>query len=185
MGYRGGEISLPKPEGCFRIVVLGGSTTYGEFINDDRQTFPARLEERLRDIGYPRVEVINAGVPGYNSWESLSDLQFHALDFEPDLVIPYYGINDVHCRLVVPQSYRSDNSGRRVLWTEPLRATLCRHSVLFRIVGYHLGICVIEALMLMFRRRRLIPGHMDHLAPWVRISWPFWTRILPPTSSGI
>ena len=139
-GYRGKEIAVPKPEGCFRILVLGGSTTYGEFIDDDQGAFPAQLEERLRAEGYSQVEVINAGVPGYSSWESLADFQFHGLNFEPDLVIPYFGVNDVHCRLVVPSSYQGDNSGRRIVWTEPAGVTWCRYSVLSRIIGYHVGL---------------------------------------------
>lgn len=140
IGYRGREISLPKSRGCFRILVLGGSTTYGEFIDADQDTFPARLEEHLHRAGFPSVEVINAGVPGYNSWESLIDFDFFGIPLQPDLVIPYYGVNDVHCRLVKQGTYLADNSGRRRIWTEPLPMQWCKHSLLLRIVGYHAGL---------------------------------------------
>jgi len=46
----------------------------------------------------------------------------------------------VHCRLVKPESYRTDNSGRRRLWEEPLPIAWCKHSVLLRIVAYHAGL---------------------------------------------
>ena len=46
------------------------------------------------------VEVLNAGVPGYNSWESAIDFQTRVLDAEPDLVVVFFGVNDVHARLV-------------------------------------------------------------------------------------
>jgi lysophospholipase L1-like esterase len=140
LGYRGPEISRDKPPGVYRIAVLGGSTTYGEFIDADRDAFPAQLQDCLRRKGFESVEAINAGVPGYNSWESLVDLEFRVLDLEPDLVVVYYGVNDVHCRLVAPETYQSDNSGRRRVWSEPLDVRLLRYSLVSRIVGFHLGL---------------------------------------------
>lgn len=140
-GFRGEEIAIPKPPGKFRIAILGGSTTYGEFIEDNADTFPAQLQAVLRDeFGYHQVEVINAGVPGYTSWESVGNLAFRLLDHQPDLIIPYEGVNDVHARLVHPRAYRADNAGRRTLWSEPIEVQICKHSVLLRIVGYHAGL---------------------------------------------
>lgn len=141
LGYRGREIAVPKPAGVFRIAILGGSTTYTEFVYDDAKTFPAQLEQVLRTrYGHGNVEVVNAGCPGYNSWESLVNLEFRVLDLEPDLVIDYDGINDVHSRLVVPAAYKGDNSGRRTVWAPPLEVRLMQLSVLGRIIGYHLGL---------------------------------------------
>ncbi len=86
------------------------------------------------------VAVINAGVPGYNSWESLADFQFRVLDLKPDIVLIAFGVNDIHCRLVEPNQYLGDNSGRRQRWHEPLGVRLASASVLARIVGYHAGL---------------------------------------------
>lgn len=117
MGFRGPEFSLEKPPSIYRIVALGGSTTYTTKVDDDARTYPAQLQTVLRDkYGHQNVEVINAGVPGYNSWETLINLQFRVLDLEPDLVIIYHAHNDVHARLVEPSAYHGDNSGRRRQW---------------------------------------------------------------------
>ena len=141
LGYRGPEIAVPKPAGTFRIVAIGGSTTYTEFVDDDAKTFPGQLQRILRRrLDDDRIEVVNAGCPGYNSWESLANLAFRVLDLEPDLLIIYHGVNDVHARLVEPSAYRGDNSGRRTVWTEPLDVRLLRHSCLARIVGHRLGL---------------------------------------------
>lgn len=140
LGFRGPEIRVPKPDGIFRIAILGGSTTYSEFIGDDRATFPSRFEQELHARGHGHVEVINAGCPGYNSWESLVNLEFRVLDLEPDLVILYEGVNDVHARLVRPDHYQGDNSGRRVPWSPPIETRILRHSVLARIAGAKLGL---------------------------------------------
>lgn len=97
-GFRGPEIESPKPDGRFRIVCLGGSTTYTSFVNDD-QTYPVLLEAALRkarpDLD---VEVINAGVESYTSAESLANLAFRCLDFDPDMVVIYHGANDFRPR---------------------------------------------------------------------------------------
>lgn len=117
LGYRNDEFPLDKPVDTYRIVALGGSTTYDVSIEDNRETFTAQLERLLREsYDYQNVEVINAGVPGYNSWEILINLEFRVLELKPDLVIIYEGTNDVHARLVEPSSYRGDNSGRRQPW---------------------------------------------------------------------
>lgn len=114
LGFRGDEIPRPKPAGEFRIVCLGGSTTYTGRVDEVELTYPAQLEMRLRERGYPQVRVINAGAEGWGSWESLINLETRGLDLEPDLIVDYDGINDLHARLVwPPEAYRGDNSGRR------------------------------------------------------------------------
>ncbi|MDD4201865.1 MAG: SGNH/GDSL hydrolase family protein [Candidatus Omnitrophica bacterium] len=120
LGYRGEEFSIKKPEGVFRIAILGGSTVYTEQVKDDTKTFPYLLEQILKKkYGYANVQVINAGVPGYNSWESLINLEFRVLDLSPDMVIIYHGVNDAHARFVNPNNYSLDNSGRRKQWEYP------------------------------------------------------------------
>jgi lysophospholipase L1-like esterase len=134
LGYRNGEFPAKKPEGVFRIVLLGGSSTYNIGIDDNNKTWAAQLERILRDkYGYKNVEVINAGVGGYNSWETLINLEFRVLDVDPDLIIEYEGTNDVHARFVDPASYRGDDSGRRKQW-DPPSIFFLEHSALFRVI---------------------------------------------------
>ena len=103
-------------------------------------TFTAQLEKLLKeDYGYQNVQVINAGVPGYNSWEILVNLEFRVLDLDPDLVIIYEGTNDVHARLVEPSAYRGDDLGRRQAWQVPPVA-LWEHSALLRILSRTMNI---------------------------------------------
>lgn len=135
LGYRGDEISALKTEGVFRIVAIGGSTTYTAMVEDYRSAYPFLLQEILREkYGYRDVEVINAGVGGYSTHENLINLAFRVLDLDPDMVIIHEGINDVHSRLVLPSSYRGDNSGRRKQWT-PFKPNLLQQSILFRMLN--------------------------------------------------
>lgn len=113
LGYRGAEIIQPKPDDTFRIVALGGSTTYGEFIDDPSATYPAQLQAHLQAaLATDAIEVINAGVPAYTTWESLVNLQFRVLDLEPDLIIIYHAVNDIGPRLTHPDVYNSLNAQR-------------------------------------------------------------------------
>lgn len=150
LGYRNNEFPLQKKDGAYRIVALGGSSTYTELVEDNDKTFTSVLERLLRDeYGYDSIEVINAGVPGYNSWESLINLAFRIPDLEPDLVIIYHGTNDVQTRFVKPSAYRGDNSGWRKQWRFPA-VPLWEQSCLLRILSRRLGYshqAVIETLV--------------------------------------
>ncbi len=136
LGYRGEEIPRPKPAGEFRIACLGGSTTYTGRVEDYRQAYPQLLERELHARGRPFVRVINAGGESWTSWESLVNLEFRVLDLEPDLIVDYDGINDVHARVVwPPRAYRADNSGRRIPNVSQLTApSLAEHSTFLRIL---------------------------------------------------
>lgn len=132
LGYRGDEFDLTKPDGVYRIVLLGGSTTYSSHVTDNGSTFPALIEQMLNHYsGHENVEVINAGVSGYTSWETHANFQYRVLELKPDLVVVSLGIEDVACRLTL--DYRSDNSGYRRQWSQP-ETRWWEYSCLLRIV---------------------------------------------------
>ena len=94
LGFRGPAISREKPENVYRIVCLGNSCTFGVSC-DYRQTYPARLQAMFdASLGKNRVEVVNAGVPGYSSLQEWRYLKEDIIHFEPDMVIVQYGEND-------------------------------------------------------------------------------------------
>lgn len=164
LGYRNDEFTLDKPSGVYRIIALGGSSTYDVSIKDNAATFTAQLERLLKeDHGYENVQVINAGVPGYNSWEILVNLEFRVLDLDPDLIIIYEGTNDVHARLVEPSAYRGDDLGRRQAWQVPPVA-LWEHSALLRIVSRMMNVT----------RQVSID---DFVSSPTYVSWPFEYRL--------
>ncbi len=164
LGYRNDEFPQQKPDGVFRIVALGGSSTYDVSIPDNKQIFTAQLEKLLKEeYGYENVQVINAGVPGYNTWEILTNLEFRVLDLDPDLVIIYENTNDVHARLVVPAAYRGDDLGRRQVWQVP-HVAWWEHSAALRIASRALNIT----------RQVSID---DFVSAPTYLSWPFEDRL--------
>lgn len=89
LGLRGPEVG---PKRGFRVLAVGNSCTFGVGVGDD-ETWPARLEAILRGQGED-AEVINAGVPGYTSFQGLRYLDERGLALAPDLVIACFGFND-------------------------------------------------------------------------------------------
>ncbi len=138
LGYRGPEINEKGDR--IRIVCLGGSTTYTELVEDNAMTYPALLQKNINRqaaLGTP-VEVINAGAGGWGATESLVNLSLRVLSLDPDYIVIYHGVNDVHARLVKPSSFLSDNTGRRKVWFFPEQSFL--DSVLYlRILRRRMG----------------------------------------------
>ena len=132
LGFRGDEIDRVKPPGQYRIACLGGSTTYCIDVEDHTQSYPAVLERLLRERATD-VRVINAGVPGWTTWESLINLELRVLDLDPDLIIVYHGVNDVAPRLSwPPEHYLSDNSQMHSAPSTILWPSVFEHSALGR-----------------------------------------------------
>ena len=112
LGFRGDDFSATKHADTYRIVAVGGSTTYSVHAEDYRESYPDLLNDYMQNAGFESVEVINAGVAGYSSYENLINISFRVIPLEPDLIIIYQGINDIDKRLVYPsERYLADNSG--------------------------------------------------------------------------
>lgn len=117
LGYRGPEIVREKPPGTFRIVCLGGSTTFSIRVGN-RTTYPRLLEERLRaTYSNANIEVINAGVGAYTSAQSLINLNLRILDLDPDVLVIHHAVNDVHPR--VSPNFKPDYSHYRKSFVFP------------------------------------------------------------------
>ncbi len=149
-GFRDHAYERPKPEGVFRIVVLGDSVTFGVGVPLER-TWTKKLEERLNTLaereGGPRVEVLSLGVGGYNPYNQAALLEDVGLTYEPDLVLVQFCINDLndptahfdlHTRLhlgTIPDAAYPDPALRREPPKPPgALLRLCRYSRLCSLV---------------------------------------------------
>jgi hypothetical protein len=96
LGLRGPEIDIKKPEDVFRIIVIGDSVTYGLYV-DAPQAFPAQIEKMLagKKIDGRKIEVINAGVPAFTTYNELHLYKDKLKALSPDLVILGFCMNDV------------------------------------------------------------------------------------------
>jgi lysophospholipase L1-like esterase len=139
MGYRGPEIELPKPPDIFRIVAVGGSTTYGIGVAES-DSWPRLLEGILRDeYGYSHVEVVNMGAVGYTTWNSLSNFEFRGLEMQPDMLMVYHGINDIGIRTLPPECYNAYTPFRGLAQSQWRDDISLSRSALYRYIGIRVG----------------------------------------------
>ena len=104
----------PRQSVKWRALVLGGSTTFGEFLRREEDTWVAQLEQHVRRECGNECDVINGGVGGYTVLENLIHYVTLLEELAPDVVVLYEGINDVDARLF--GSVTSDYSNYRIPW---------------------------------------------------------------------
>ncbi len=96
---------MGPPTDRFRVLFLGDSVGYcGDTVDD---TFVGHLRKELhRDPAYAEVEVINASMKGYSTYQELVYLKKYRLKFRPDVVGVQFCLNDLHKFLT---SFRVEN----------------------------------------------------------------------------
>jgi lysophospholipase L1-like esterase len=92
-GLRAPLHSVEKPDGVWRIMTLGCSTTFGWGVADD-QSYPAQLERLAQQQRPGRVEVINGGQPGYTSFQGRWLWERSLRAYHPDVVLIGYIVQD-------------------------------------------------------------------------------------------
>jgi len=96
-GVRDREHTLDKPDGVYRIAVLGDE--YSEAMTVGlRETWWWQLPARLQRCAFQpdkRVEVLNFGVGGYGTAQEYVRLETKAIRYQPDLVLLQFAPDDV------------------------------------------------------------------------------------------
>jgi lysophospholipase L1-like esterase len=108
-GFRHGDREPRKPNGTFRIAVLGDSFIEA-FQVPEQETFCAVLERELNGcgaVGNQSVQVLNFGVSGYGTAQELLMLRHHVWQYEPDLVVlAFFAGNDLRNNSFDLEPYR-------------------------------------------------------------------------------
>ena len=106
LGMRGKEVSKKKSQGTIRILLMGASTVYGPQV-DDSETSAVQLQEWLsQQVSSVVVEVLNAGVPGWTSRETLENLKIQIPIVDPDIILVMDGRNELFPQLF--NGYKDD-----------------------------------------------------------------------------
>lgn len=94
-GFRDRDYPLAKPEGVYRIALLGDSFTEARAIPLEETYWSIAADRLSACLGTP-VEMLNFGVNGYGTAQQLITLEDHALAYAPDLVLlAIYTGNDI------------------------------------------------------------------------------------------
>ncbi len=137
-GFRSDEeYSYEKARDELRILIVGDSFTFGYGVAQD-SSYPALLEQHLRRVTRGcTVQVLNAGVNGYNTKQEVVFVQHVGVQYHPDVVIVGFTPNDV-----VPAS-----EARTTRWTTA--KTLAARTALYHFLAPRL-----KALLATQERRR-------------------------------
>jgi hypothetical protein len=92
-GFRGPDVSERPPAGIVRVAVVGDSETFGAALPEE-STLPGCLASALNAAKPGGYEVLNLGVPGYNTLQELRVVQTRLKQLHPHVVILYYVLND-------------------------------------------------------------------------------------------
>lgn len=84
LGLRNPELSEKKPE-TTRILMLGDSSIYGVRVRDT-ENISGQLQNFLIQNGHS-VEILNAGCPGYSTWQVNELLKNRLLEVQPDWIV--------------------------------------------------------------------------------------------------
>ncbi|MBW2387557.1 MAG: hypothetical protein JRG89_03900 [Deltaproteobacteria bacterium] len=100
-GFPGEEVTLPKPDGVYRILFLGDSCT--------QQGYPDRVAEQLnsaRSKDDPHYGAVTLAIAGYSSFQGQVIARKLAPQMEGDLALVYFGWNDHWLAHGAPDSQR-------------------------------------------------------------------------------
>ena len=95
LGLRNREIT-EKSEDVFRILFLGDSLVWTGKTSSGK-LYTEVLESNLNALALKdkQIEVINAGIPGYTTYQELEFLKIYGLEMQPDLVVLGVVFNDL------------------------------------------------------------------------------------------
>jgi len=100
MGFRGDDLTIPKPANEFRIFMVGGSSTECLYL-DDSKAFTRVLQNELnKQTTNLTVKVFGAGKSGDASDDHCSMIVHRIVQLQPDMIIVFAGINDLTRALV-------------------------------------------------------------------------------------
>jgi lysophospholipase L1-like esterase len=96
-------------EAHIKILLLGDSVSWGDGIKEVKQLYPCLVEELLSTAFEDNVEVVNASVPGYSTFQQRDYLRIYGTELKPQLIILQFCLNDVVERYTSISAYGGDN----------------------------------------------------------------------------
>jgi lysophospholipase L1-like esterase len=102
-----------KTPGTKRVLVMGDSYTWGYAVAEE-EAYPQVAERLLRERARPDVEVVNGGIPDYNTRQEHQLLTQLMPIYQPDAVFLAYVVNDAEPCTAMPippeETYRHARS---------------------------------------------------------------------------
>jgi hypothetical protein len=189
--YRRNELQLrdgplvPRGAGTGRrVMVLGDSFPFGQGVLDETAPFPRVLERELNDEarpGSPRIEVLNAGIPGSYTAEWVDVWHRVAPVWQPDVLVIVFFLRDGTRFGTIPEFFgrvRDEIAGRNAA------SQLYQRSFLYRFVADRRDRHVIASRYLDGFHRAYF-GSDDERAEWHAAQANVSTIVAEARASGV
>lgn len=93
-GFRGPDVYFLPARGITRVAILGDSQAFGMNLAES-DTLAGALERKLNTISRKeKFEVLNFGVPGYNTEQEMLVFRQKVWAYHPSVIVLYYSLND-------------------------------------------------------------------------------------------
>ncbi|MBL7849461.1 MAG: SGNH/GDSL hydrolase family protein [Cyclobacteriaceae bacterium] len=93
-GFSTSRFRAPKRAGEIRFFVMGGSHVF-DLNAPLGLDWPSRAEKNLHAEGYSHISIINAGVPGWRTFDMIGRIMAEVHYYEPDYIILCQTYNDL------------------------------------------------------------------------------------------
>ncbi len=132
LGFRGPETTAHKPPKVRRIIIVGDSSVYGHGVGNN-ETFSALMDDSLP----ADVEVLNLGVPGYSTEQTINLMEMRGWDLSPDLLIIGNMWSDNNFDSFVDRQLISDRTAFKDSPAAPI-SRLLQNSALYRWMDWYI-----------------------------------------------
>ncbi len=164
LGLRGPETTQQPASDTVRVVITGGSVTWGYTSRSDDDTIAAYLEQHLEAnaarselLRGKKVEVLNAGVPAYVSWQEALYYDLHLRRLGASIIVALDGTNDAYAGM------RTGQAGVPMRYDLTRQAYRDRRPSLLGAIGSWAS-ARLERMKFMRLVRRVNPPSIDDLA---------------------
>jgi len=93
LGLREREIEVAPKPGVHRVLMLGDSVLFGTVLRAEERVSDV-LADRLNAAAPGRWEIVNAGVPGFNTVTEVRYLEHVGLALRPETIVVAFSLND-------------------------------------------------------------------------------------------
>ena len=113
-GFRDNVVTVQKPPGTQRILVLGDSFTVGVNVEME-ESFPQVLERMMNESSDTPVEIINAAVGGFDPFQYAQYFEHHGSKYSPDeVMVGFFVGNDTYSTTTSVEQIATVVNGQRV-----------------------------------------------------------------------
>lgn len=125
LGFRGPDRDWVPAGGTLRLAAFGGSSTFCFDSSGEENTWPELLARKLSTALHMPVEVINLGLPGFDSFTSKVNYLVTGRALHPDVALLYETWNDLkkYRRLEQQPQVFTAVAASKPLWQRIARAT--------------------------------------------------------------